>query len=226
MGLGREQICWVVALAREEFTLGPEPAGAIEWVLERLTAWVGGLTWGLGAPGGHHPGASSPASRCCASGHLGASRRSRCAARSHCRPVGWTGSSAPRQLRSLSAQSGPYTHPAPLGCRPGLLKVSLRPGPSSPGHVSAATAVSPPTTAVFQQFHHFSLACGVQALREDRVCQALIGTPIGPPRSLPTALVPVAPPACGCGWHSPPVCVRLLACPGAGTAPPSCAGWC
>lgn len=33
----------------------------------------------------------------------------------------------------------------------------------------------------------------------------------------------VAPPACGCGWHSPPVCVQLLACPGAGTRPPSCA---
>lgn len=190
----------------------------------------GRLTWGLGAPGGHHPAASSPASHCCASGHLGASRRSHCAARSRCRPVGWTGSSLCHAGYTASWPSPAPTHPAPLGCRPCLLEISLRPSPGTRGHVSAATAVSAPTAAVFQQLHHLGLACRVQALRGGRAHQveqrALTGSHAGPRRSLPTPLLPVALPVCGCGWRSPPACARLLACPGAGTGPPSCATWC
>ena len=122
-----------------------------------------------------------------------------------------------------------WTHPAPLGGRPRLLEVSLRPSPHTPGPISAATAVSAPAATVLQELHHLGLACGVQALSGCRVYQASKG-----PRSdhtsghgpLPTPLLPVALPACGCGWHSPPACVRLPACPGVGTGPPSCAGWC
>lgn len=71
--------------------------------------------------------------------------------------------------------ASPWTHPGPLSCRPRLLEVSLRPSPRSPGHVSAATAVSAPAAALLQEFHHLGLARGVQALRQGRVYQASKG---------------------------------------------------
>ena len=126
--------------------------------------------------------------------------------------------------------ASPWTHPAPLSCRPRFLKVSLRPSPRSPRHVSAATAVSSPAAAILQELHHLGLARRVQALRQGQGVSGEQGAPIGshirPCRPLPMPLVPVTPPACGCGWHSPPVYAQPPACPGAGTEPPSCAGWC
>lgn len=68
-----------------------------------------------------------------------------------------------------------WTHPTPLGGRPCLLEVSLRPSPCTPGRVSAATAVSTPTAAILQELHHLGLACGVQALSRGRACQVSKG---------------------------------------------------
>lgn len=68
-----------------------------------------------------------------------------------------------------------WTHPAPLGGRPRLLEVSLRPRPHTPGHLSATTAVSAPAATVLQELHHLGLACGVQALSGCRVYQASKG---------------------------------------------------
>lgn len=83
---------------------------------------------------------------------------------SHCHPVGDRSVSRLHWLHRIPAHPSPHTHPAPLSCRPSLFEVRLRPRPST--SISAATAVSPPTTAIFQQFYHLGLASRVQALRK------------------------------------------------------------
>lgn len=96
---------------------------------------------------------------------------------------------------------GPETHPAPLGCRPCLLDARLRPVAGSPTYVSAAIAVSLPSTAVLQQLHHLGLACRVQALREQ---QGISGGTVGPGQSTQGHVSP-----CPNPHTCHPTCLRL-----------------